>query len=811
MDIGFKINYFGSKDSTDSKNSLKNNTNVNNTSQRYLRKNIKEDKISKKKKIIILSSCIAIFILIVVVFVVIYFCTLKKQEQPTEINEISTNRIRATYKLNSGEVLKLLNSKKIESDQYKITLLDDPKSLRSLDTVLTPGSKIDFTGDVNIAIDFNSSLNSLESLFENVTQLKQVNLTDFDTSQVTNMDSMFSGCSSLEDIIFDGIDTRKVNTMKYLFKNCQKLKNVNMSPINSQNIKNMTSIFFGCTNIDFINISSFPKIKDDFLDGLDSKISLISNEKIFDNLKKISLNFINKKISIYINNFNDNDNSCEKGDNEKCKTCSNNIKGNCLFCNDGYFLPINSINRKKCAPCSVKEHCTKCIGLSSFVLCQECEEGYTLKNNICKKTDGSNSEKEEDSCVLGLDEKCTSCSSEEGKKNQCDKCNDGYYLPSDKNDNLKCESCKKIKNCASCSGSLNSPKCDKCETGFKLINNECKEILCERGMNEKCLHCNMEKDKKEECLTCNDGYFIPDDAQDKTKCVKCSLEGCKTCSGTIGKEKCIQCLNYPFIINGEIKTCNDCKIGSGANCLSCDKNNKCEKCNKGYILIDGKCKLIENTFHAVYNSTTVDEPTKIMCNYHTKFKLTDFQMYVNGELVIPSIIDLGNSPLPFIVYKFKYIGLQNVTVSFNTTLKYCIGWMFGECPNLISVKFSKTFDTSYVTSIYNMFVGDENLVSIDMSSFDTSRINDMTDTFYSCKSLTSLDLSNFNTNNVARMEGMFDYCESLNYIDLSSFNMTKVKNTESMFSYVSKTGTIKISNLFGDYKKLIPKNWTIIN
>lgn len=56
----------------------------------------------------------------------------------------------------------------------------------------------------------------------------------------------------------------------------------------------------------------------------------------------------------------------------------------------------------------MKEHCTKCIGLSSFVLCQECEEGYTLKNNICKKTDGSNSEKEEDSFVLGLDEKCRS-------------------------------------------------------------------------------------------------------------------------------------------------------------------------------------------------------------------------------------------------------------------------------------------------------------------------------------------------------------------------------------------------------------------
>ena len=321
----------------------------------------------------------------------------------------------------------------------------------------------------------------------------------------------------------------------------------------------------------------------------------------------------------------------------------------------------------------------------------------------------------------------------------------------------------------------------------------------------------MERDKKEECLSCNEGYFLPENAEDKTKCEKCSLEGCKTCSGELNNEKCLECNGYPYIINGEIKTCNDCKVGSGENCLSCDKNNKCKTCNKGYKLVDGKCILIDNTFYAVYNVTTIDKPTKIMCNYHTHFKLTDFQMYVNNKLVIPSIIDLGNSPLPFIVYTFKSIGLQNVTVSFNTTIKNCIGWMFGTCDNLVSVKFSKNFDTKKVTNIYNMFVADYMLTSIDMSPFDTSNINDMTDTFYSCKSLTSLDLSNFNTSNVRRMEGMFDYCENLKYIDLSSFNMTKVNNTKSMFSFTAKNGTIIINDLFGNYKNLIPKNWTIIN
>ena len=792
------------------------------TKDKILKPKIKNDILERKypkKKLILIFGIIISILLIISVFLIIYFYGFEKQSTTKKKENI--NRIKAIYTVKSGEELQLLNPNILSTAQYKITLKEKKQSLRQLDSILDPKSKFDFSGDISVVIDFNNSLNTLESLFENTTQLKQINLTDLDMSEITNMDSMFSGCSSLEDIIFEGVDTRKVKSMNYLFKNCKNLKTIDMSPINSQNVENMSAVFSGRENINSVNISTFPKIGENFLDGVNSEINIISNEKIYDNLNRMSLKSVSKKLLVKIiierdddneNNNDYDDNSCEKGTGEKCKTCSNYIKGNCLLCNDGYFLPIDSNNKKLCSSCSIKDHCIKCIGQSSFILCQECEEGYILKNNICEKKENIVSlNDDEESCSLGIDEKCVSCHKEKGKKNECEECNNGFYLPTDSDKNTKCESCKKIKNCESYSGTLNSPKCQKCEIGYKLISNECVEILCQKGMNEKCLHCNMERDKKEECLSCNEGYFLPENAEDKTKCEKCSLEGCKTCSGELNNEKCLECNGYPYIINGEIKTCNDCKVGSGENCLSCDKNNKCKTCNKGYKLVDGKCILIDNTFYAVYNVTTIDKPTKIMCNYHTHFKLTDFQMYVNNKLVIPSIIDLGNSPLPFIVYTFKSIGLQNVTVSFNTTIKNCIGWMFGKCDNLVSVKFSKNFDTKKVTNIYNMFVADYMLTSIDMSSFDTSNINDMTDTFYSCKSLTSLDLSNFNTSNVRRMEGMFDYCENLKYIDLSSFNMTKVNNTKSMFSFTAKDGTIIINDLFGNYKNLIPKNWTIIN
>ena len=271
---------------------------------------------------------------------------------------------------------------------------------------------------------------------------------------------------------------------------------------------------------------------------------------------------------------------------------------------------------------------------------------------------------------------------------------------------------------------------------------------------------------------------------------------------------CNACFKYSQMKEGKIISCSE--QNQLKNCSKFDKNNNCLSCNSGYKLVDGDCILIDNTFYAIYNVVSTVDPTILMCNYHLNFKLSYLTIYDNGEIIFPSIIDLGNSPMPFIVYTFDTLGLHNLTISINRTLYYCLGWMFGDCKNLVSVKFAKGFDTRYVTSIYNMFVCDYMLTSVDMTYFDTSNIRDMVDTFWYCNSLSFLNLSNFDTSRVTRMEGMFDHCANLSYIDLSSFNMTNVKDTESLFRDVAKNGVIKIGKDFGEYKKLIPKNWTII-
>ena len=72
-------------------------------------------------------------------------------------------------------------------------------------------------------------------------------------------------------------------------------------------------------------------------------------------------------------------------------------------------------------------------------------------------------------------------------------------------------------------------------------------IRCSIGENEKCKTCNIYQ--TEFCASCNDGYFLDED-DDKTKCKKCSIDGCKVCTNNY----CLHCLNDDTEINYPLLT-----------------------------------------------------------------------------------------------------------------------------------------------------------------------------------------------------------------------------------------------------------------
>ena len=128
--------------------------------------------------------------------------------------------------------------------------------------------------------------------------------------------------------------------------------------------------------------------------------------------------------------------------------------------------------------------------------------------------------------------------------------------------------------------------------------------------------------------------------------------------------------------------------------------------------------------------------------------------------------------------------------------------MFRGCGKLASLDLS-SFDTSGVTSMFEMFKDCQSLTSLDLSSFDTSKAADMSGMFSGCSSLTTLDLSSFDTSSVKYLgainshnyyEGMFSGCSSLTSLDLSSFDTSRVGSMSCMFSGCSSLASLDLSS-----------------
>ena len=79
----------------------------------------------------------------------------------------------------------------------------------------------DLENDINnVTIIFNKTITSCEKMFEGLANIKEMDLSNFNTSEVNSMEYMFHICLNMEKIIFGNISTSKVQKMNHLFKNC---------------------------------------------------------------------------------------------------------------------------------------------------------------------------------------------------------------------------------------------------------------------------------------------------------------------------------------------------------------------------------------------------------------------------------------------------------------------------------------------------------------------------------------------------------------------------------------------------------------
>ena len=277
-------------------------------------------------------------------------------------------------------------------------------------------------------------------------------------------------------------------------------------------------------------------------------------------------------LNYYLNDSNECVIACTIKSGIYCKTCNTQYLNQCQTCNYGYYLPSDDPTKSICKKCTdLSSNCNECSGTLTSVICKSCTNNYYVYSGVCYKK-----------CEIGENKYCKSCNPT--NQTQCETCNDGYYLPDDDPDKTKCKACNIIKsNCNECSGTLNSVTCTKCDNDLILYNNKCYP-KCQIGNDEYCKSCNPEL--QHQCGTCNDGFYLPKDDIEKTRCQNCNraIDYCNKCYSTDTDVICTGCSNNYYVY--ENKCIKGCETGTYFRCKTCNPENpkQCGSCNDGYYL-----------------------------------------------------------------------------------------------------------------------------------------------------------------------------------------------------------------------------------
>lgn len=101
----------------------------------------------------------------------------------------------------------------------------------------------------------SKSLDSMEYMFCDCSNLKYVDISGVDTSRVVSMRHLFDSCINLMGVNFAGIDMSKVRNMSDMFAGCRGLKEIDMSILDTSSVSYMRSMFEDCISLNKIDIS----------------------------------------------------------------------------------------------------------------------------------------------------------------------------------------------------------------------------------------------------------------------------------------------------------------------------------------------------------------------------------------------------------------------------------------------------------------------------------------------------------------------------------------------------------------------------
>ncbi|MDD3392371.1 MAG: BspA family leucine-rich repeat surface protein [Bacilli bacterium] len=146
-------------------------------------------------------------------------------------------------------------------------------------------------------------------LFQRLTNLSSIDLSNFDTSNVTNMSYLFYGCSSLTSLDVTNFDTSNVTNMSYMFYGCNHLTSLNVSNFYTSNVTNMSNMFGSCSSLTSLDVANFDTSNVTNMSNMFYNCSSLTNIDVsnFDTSNVTNMNSMFKSmaclISLDVNSF----------------------------------------------------------------------------------------------------------------------------------------------------------------------------------------------------------------------------------------------------------------------------------------------------------------------------------------------------------------------------------------------------------------------------------------------------------------------------------------------------------------------------
>ena len=102
-----------------------------------------------------------------------------------------------------------------------------------------------------------ANVTDMSNMFYGCSTLKQIDLSNFNTSNVVDMSRMFFNCRLLKTLDLTSFDMSKVAEVDCMFLSCSSLEEVDVSNWNTSNMKSFYRMFSGCEKIKKLNIANF--------------------------------------------------------------------------------------------------------------------------------------------------------------------------------------------------------------------------------------------------------------------------------------------------------------------------------------------------------------------------------------------------------------------------------------------------------------------------------------------------------------------------------------------------------------------------